>query len=451
MRAFQDDTIAAIATPPGEGGIAVIRISGPESVSIANRIFSGNVASYKSHSAHFGRIRDCNGQIVDEVLLIPMRAPRSYTGEDTVEIQCHGGRLITKRVFEVVLQAGARASGPGEFTQRAFLNGKLDLAQAEAVQALIGAKNRRALKAAKEQLEGALSKNVKRLQTSLTEIAAIIDAWVDYPEEGLEFASTEEIIAQLKTIQEKIALFQKSFRDGKIYREGPSLCLLGAPNVGKSSLMNALLGKERAIVTEIAGTTRDLLEESLLIDQLHFKLTDTAGIREAEEIVEKEGIRRSHKAAEEADLLLFILDASRSLSEEESALIAKLDPAKTLAVFNKTDLPHSLPKLNLTTVAISAKQEEGIDRLKKAIQEKIVGNHAAEEHEVTVTEERHFQALSEACAYLDAVIVGLETGLSAEFVAIDLKAALYALGKIVGTNVTEDILSAIFSKFCVGK
>ena len=279
------DTIAAIATPPGEGGVAVIRISGNEALNVAEKVFSGPVRSYKTHTAHFGKILDSEGNSVDEVLALIMLGPRSYTGEDTVEIHCHGGSLITRNVLDTILKAGARAAQPGEFTFKAFINGKLDLAQAEAVQTLISAKNALAVKMAEQQLQGKVSKHIASFQMKLVDIAAILEAWVDFPEEDLEFATMDEVIATLTEIKQHMEQLAVTFHDGKIVSSGIALCLSGPPNVGKSSLMNALLGKERAIVTDIPGTTRDLLEEEMKLGNLHFRLIDTAGIRETQEIV----------------------------------------------------------------------------------------------------------------------------------------------------------------------
>ena len=290
------DTIAAIATPMGEGAIGIIRISGKEAFAVANRVFSGNVPSYASHTAHFGKILSASGEVIDEGLLLCMHEGRSYTGEASVEIMCHGGVFVTQAVLARVLEAGARAAGPGEFSLRAFRNGRIDLAQAEAVQALIAAKNADALRAAKDQLQGRLSVLVKDLQARLTDITAILEAWVDYPEEGLEFATDEEILSMLQESLDRLQALSDSFHDGARLQGGATLCLLGAPNVGKSSLMNALLDQDRAIVTEIAGTTRDLLCEEVRIGGVAFRLIDTAGIRETTEIVEQEGIRRSKKS-----------------------------------------------------------------------------------------------------------------------------------------------------------
>ena len=446
---MNNDTIAAIATAPGEGAIAVIRISGNNAFDVAEQIFSRSIQNFKTHTAHYGNILKADGTILDGVLLLVMKGPNSYTGEDSVEISCHGGQLVTRRVLERIFEAGARPAQPGEFSLRAYLNGKIDLAQAEAVQELIAAKSELALENAEKQLEGALSDKIKSFQKELTEVAAILEAWVDFPEEGLEFATMEEIIANLESICFSMQKLQSTFHDGKALHDGLSLCLLGSPNVGKSSLMNALLGKERAIVTEIAGTTRDLLEEDLRLGQLHFKLIDTAGIRDTTEIVEKEGIRRSQKAMRDADLILLVLDASRPIDPNDRELLEMTPKEKTIVIWNKVDLAK--PTEKISSVEISAKQKIGLEELKSAIERIIWKKGPPSKEEVLITKLRHHQALTNAITSCRAVIDGLKSGISAEFVASDTRAALGELGKIIGTNVTEDILTSIFSKFCLGK
>jgi tRNA modification GTPase len=446
---MQEDTIAAVATAPGEGAIAVIRISGKGAFEIAGKVFSRPLQNFKTHTAHYGQILAENGTPIDSVLLLVMKGPKSYTGEDSVEISCHGGQLVTRRVLERIFEAGTRPAKPGEFSLRAFLNGKIDLAQAEAVQALIAAKSEMALENAEKQLKGALSEKVRGFQKDLTEWAAILEAWVDFPEEGLEFSSMEEILLNLKEICHRMEQLKSTFHDGKMLHEGLKLCLLGAPNVGKSSLMNALLGKERAIVTPIAGTTRDLIEEDLRLGALHFKLIDTAGVRKTHEIVEQEGIRRTQEAKGEADLILLVLDASRPITEEDLALLQGSPKNKTIVVWNKVDIAK--PKEHIEGIAVSAKNKMGLEDLKAAIHKIIWQKGAPSKEEVLITNLRHFQAISNAISYCQAVIEGLKSGISAEFVAADMRASLNELGSIIGTNVTEDILSAIFSKFCLGK
>lgn len=444
------DTIAAVATPPGEGGVAIIRISGTGARDVAEKVFKGPVKKYITHTAHFGKIVDADGKCLDEVLLLPMLSPRSYTGEDVIEIHCHGGALLTRKVLNCVLEAGARAARPGEFTFRAFMNGKLDLAQAEAVQELIAAKSDLALHFAEQQLQGALSKKIGGFQKELVDIAAILEAWVDFPEEGLEFASFEEVLAALTAIKEKMEKLLVSFHDGKKIHEGLSLCLVGPPNAGKSSLMNVLLGKERAIVTEIAGTTRDLLEAEMRLGNFHFRLVDTAGIRETEEVIEQEGIRRSKRALEEADLVLLVLDAASPTINQE--LIESASKKKTLVIWNKIDLPHApLPSVALPSVSVSAKEGWGLKELHDKIDALLWQQGPPSKEEVLITNLRHKHALFSAIEGLNALIGGLQRGVSPEFLSSDMRKVLQELGTIIGTNITEDILSAIFSKFCVGK
>ena len=450
MKTFS--TSAAVATPPGEGGVAIIRISGPDALKIADLVFSKDIFEIPSHTAVYGKILNSKKDIIDHVLVLPMISPRSYTGEDTVEIHCHGGRMAQK-VLDVIFSAGAKPAGPGEFTYRAFSNGKLDLAQAEAVQSLIGAQNDLALQSAKNQLEGVLSKTVQGFQKELAHTAAILEAWVDFPEEGLEFATTDEIIEQLKSTLAKMQKLQETFHHGQKISEGLTLCLIGAPNVGKSSLMNSLLKKERAIVTSQAGTTRDVLDADLQIGPLHFRLTDTAGIRETSEIIEQEGVKRSKAHAKTADCILFVLDTTRPLNADEKDLLEQMDPQNTILCWNKTDLqkaqnqtpsfPHQ--------VHLSAKTGLGLDTLETTLEKTIFSNGVPDKNQVILTQKRHFQALTEAIAALEKLITGLQTDISCEFLASDMRTILLSLSQICGTDVTEDVLDAIFSTFCVGK
>ncbi len=447
------ETIAAIASPPGEGGVAVIRISGDQALDVAEKFFSGAVKKYKTHTVHYGKILNEKKEEVDNGLLLVMLGKRSYTGEDTVEIFCHGGSLITQRVLEVVLKAGARAAKPGEFTFKAFMNGKLDLAQAEAVQELICAKNEKALNAAENQLQGRLSKIVEEFQKKLTSIAAILEAWVDFPEEGLEFATMEELSADLEAIIRSMQQLVDTFHDGKILHDGLALCLVGSPNAGKSSLMNALLKKDRAIVSDIPGTTRDTLEDQMRLNGLNMRLTDTAGIREAEDWVEKEGIRRSKLAMSQADLILMVLDAGSGLNEEDRKILKELPPDKTIIVWNKIDLPDlkieplQFPHL----ISLSAKEGNGLDHLQREIDRVIWKKGPPSKEEVLITNIRHKEALILAIESCQKVIQGLQEGVSPEFLSMDMRQSLSELGKVIGTNVGEDILSSIFSTFCIGK
>lgn len=447
------ETIAAVATPPGEGGVAIVRISGTTAFDVAAKIFSGPIHTFASHTAHYGRLHDLDGNLVDDVLVLVMRGKRSFTGENTVEIHCHGGSLITRKVLQTVLSAGARAARPGEFTFKAYMNGKLDLAQAEAVQSLIMAKNEYALDAAERQLKGALSEKIRGFQQRLTDSAATLEAWVDFPEEGLEFATIDEICSTLAGVRCDMEQLAATFHNGKILHEGLSMCLVGCPNVGKSSLMNALLAKDRAIVSPIPGTTRDVLEDHMRLNGLNFRLMDTAGIRQSIDVIEQEGIRRSKEAMEQADLILLVLDASRDMEEEDRWLINQVPKHKTIAIWNKMDLHHNgLPILEMPhVIALSAKQGSGLDLLHKKIDEVIWEKGPPSKEEVLITNLRHREALEGAVSALQRLIVGLRTEISPEFLSFEMRQCLNELGRIIGVNVTEDILSAIFSKFCIGK
>lgn len=453
MRQYgREETIAALATPPGEGGVAIIRISGKEAVSIAAQIFSGPVQEFQSHTVHFGDILSSDKQVIDEGLLIVMKSPRSYTGEDVVELHCHGGVVISKRILEAAFASGASPALPGEFTFRAFQNGKIDLAKAEAVQEIIAAKNERAQTNASAQLQGRLSQKIQNFQKKITEIAAVLEAWVDFPEEGLEFMTKEEMKEKLSSVKEEMASLLSTFADGKVIKTLPSLSLIGAPNVGKSSLLNLLAGKERAIVTSMPGTTRDLIEEEIQIGAFTFRLADTAGLRETESIVEKEGIKRSYRSAEEADLVLFVLDVTHSPPPEDPFL-ATLQKEKTVVVWNKIDLPHSPLLLSSFPhqVQVSAKMETGLEELKKTILCALGQKGDLSKEEVLLTNQRHYEALRNGIQGIENILSGLSTEVSPEFLAFDIRFALKELGAIIGSDVTEDILDTIFSTFCVGK
>jgi tRNA modification GTPase len=449
---LKNDTIAAIATAVGEGAISVVRISGKDALKIANKIFSRPVDKYKSHTAHVGKILDSQKKVIDNVLLLLMLSPSTYTGEDCVEIHCHGGHLIPQKVLARVLEAGARVANPGEFTLRSFMNKKIDLLQAEAVQTLISANNELALSAAEKQLEGLLSKTISDLQNRLLEIAAQIEAWVDFPEEDLEFENKEIIIDRLMEIQKKMHHLSNTFHEGKILFEGLTISIIGTPNVGKSSLLNALCQKQRAIVSEIAGTTRDTLEENVLLGNLHYKLIDTAGIRKTTSPIELEGISRSKQALEEADFVLLVLDASRDLSQDDFELLEKVKSEKTLIVWNKIDLKEAPSKLNSkNTVSISLKENMGLDRLKEELEKMIFQKGSFSKEEIFLTKARHKEAILGAIEYSQNAIDGLKKNYSMEFIASDVRFCLNQLSTIIGIDVTEDILTNIFSKFCIGK
>jgi len=447
----ESQTIAAIATPSGEGGVAIVRVSGPSAISICQKIFSKSLDQVDSHTVHFGKIKSEDGKVIDDVLLLLMKGPKTFTGENVVEIHCHGGNLISRLVLERVLEAGAILARPGEFSERAFLNGKMDLTQAEAIQSLISAKNQHALKAAQTQLQGALRQKILSLKESITAIAAIFEAWVDFPDEGLEFATTEEVIADLENSLKEIKVLLNTFKMGKLAKEGIKIALIGAPNVGKSSLMNALLGRERAIVSPHAGTTRDTVDAELQIGGYHVVLTDTAGIREIGEEIEQEGIRRSKETLQNSDLVLFLVDGTKGWgsSEEEIAPLLPLD--RTFLVWNKIDLPHHEAPDRFISLKISAKEKTGIATLKEKIASHLFAGHGPTEEGILLTDLRHQQALQESADLLETVIRGLIQEISPEFLLFDLRSSLKSLGKIIGSDITEDILSAIFSRFCIGK
>ncbi len=445
------ETIAAIATPPGEGGVAIVRISGENAIAVASKIFSRPVSNLRSHTAYFGKFLSEHGATIDEGLLLVMRAPKSFTGEDVVELHCHGSSLIARHLLDAAVKAGARMAEPGEFTRRAFMHGKIDLAQAEAVQALIAAKNILALKAAEKQLEGRLSEKIRGFQQGLTDTAAILEAWVDFPEEGLEFASMEEIIEQLTSLQEEMKKLEATFHHGRMLQQGFSLCLAGRPNAGKSSLMNALLGFDRAIVTPIPGTTRDLLQEDVRIGALHFRITDTAGLRDTEELIEQEGIRRTKRAMEEADLILYVVDGMQGLAPQDEELLSDSPQEKLLLIWNKSDLPTIEPRSLLPIVKVSALKNEGIEELKIAISKQLWAGRLPDKEEILLTNARHYEALHRSIESLETLLHGLKKGISPEFLASDMRSTLRELGQIIGSDITEEILNAIFAKFCVGK
>jgi tRNA modification GTPase len=447
------ETIAAIATPPGEGGISIIRIAGHKALTVAATLCSPKILCYPSHTAHLMVVYDSFGRRLDEALVLVMRAPKSYTGEDTVELQCHGGMIVSRKVLEACLAAGARIAMPGEFTFKAFMNGRLDLAQAEAIQKLIVSKNEQAFTAAGQHLEGTLSKIIRSFQEELIRLAAILEAWVDFPEEGIEYLSERELIEQLQMLQTKISRLIDTFHEGKKIDQGIALCIIGPPNAGKSSLMNALLDQDRAIVTPIPGTTRDLLREEITIGGLHFTLTDTAGIRVTDEEIEQEGIRRSKEAVRHADLILLVLDATENIGHALQDLFCWLPSDKTIVVWNKIDLPSlSICQTPFTlALKISAKEKIGLEELKKSISTRIWDRGAPERDEVVITTVRHKEALLQASNALNGVILGLQQKVSPEFLAADMRVALKALGYVLGANVTEDILSSIFTQFCIGK
>ena len=444
---MQGETIAAIATPPGEGALAVIRISGAKALAVADMVFRGKAMPSRTEERRvlFGAIIDSNGETVDEVLLTTFRNPRSYTGEDLVEISGHGGPVVSSRVLAAVLSAGARMARPGEFTERAFLNGKLDLTRAEAVMDLIGAQTERAAKAATGQLEGRLGAAINALRAEILEAVAHLEAFIDFPEEGIDPESGEVLRRRMESVESRLVSLLATANEGRLLREGITLALCGAPNAGKSSLLNRLLGFDRSIVSETAGTTRDTIEERASLGGYPFRMIDTAGLRETDDPVEREGVERARRAAGDADLLLHLVDASA-----QKGPVAPLFPDE-LMVFNKVDLVKDRSALS-AGIAISCHTGEGVESLVAAILTKVTGRNASEAApDVTAINTRHRDCLRKAQGHLAAAIALLESGEPPELVAVELRSALGDVGEIVGEAGTEEILGKIFSSFCIGK
>ncbi len=454
-----DDTIAAISTPVGEGGIGIVRISGKQSLEIAERLLRSakgrRLSEVRSHQMIYGYIIDPEGGApIDEVLVSVMRAPATYTKEDMVEINCHGGLLPMRRVLEAVIRMGARMAGPGEFTFRAFMNGRIDLSQAEATLDLIRAKTESSERLALEQLSGRLSEKINHLRERLMQVCAHVEASLDFPEEEIETAEAEEILENMKSLSRELRELAGTYEEGRFFREGLAVAIVGRPNVGKSSLLNALMEQDRAIVTELPGTTRDVLEEYISIEGIPLRIMDTAGIREAHDLAEAEGVRRSLRAIEGADLVLALFDASTELTEEDILVIEKITNRRAIVVLNKADLPMKIDgegfKGNFPVVVISAKNGEGIRELKETILSMVFKGSISHEGFI-VTNLRHKLALEKAYTCLERASTALQEFSPYEIVAFELRDALDSLGEIVGAVTTEDILEMIFSQFCIGK
>ncbi len=454
-----EDTIAAISTPSGHGGIGIVRLSGGDALHIADKIFvPANKKVLKNISSHrmiYGYIVDPgSNEVIDEVLVSAMRSPDTYTKEDIVEINCHGGPVPLNKTLELLLDQGARLAEPGEFTRRAFLNGRIDLAQAEAVLDTINSLTERSRKAAVEQLKGGLSKKVGAAREALVELTANVEAYIDFPEDDIEPSSMDDMKEKALTIIKSLKMLIDSSREGVILRDGLSTAIIGRPNVGKSSLLNALLEKDRVIVADTPGTTRDIIEVYLNIKGLPLKVVDTAGIRESHDLAEKEGVRRSLSAMKEADLILLVLDATEKLHKTDIELIKSTGSKETIIVMNKTDLPvqadmKQLPHTN-QAVKISALKGTGLSELKERIAETALkeGTGAGT---AAVTNLRHLKALKKAHNSLLSFNRGLKKRLSPELLSVDLREALDAVGEIIGVTTTEEILNRIFSSFCIGK
>lgn len=457
------DTIAAIATPHGEGGIGIVRVSGSLAVSIACKIFKSpqhaSPADFPSHTLNYGHIVDpINGSIVDEVMLSIMRAPKSYTAEDVVEFNCHGGSVPLTTVLDLTLQAGARLAEPGEFTRRAFLNGRIDLAQAEAVADLIRSKTDLARQIAVDGLIGRISSEVNFLNEKLANLLAEVEASIDFPEEELDFLNLDAMRQTVKAIQEGLEQLIATASDGKIVRDGINIAILGKPNVGKSSLLNRLLKSSRAIVTEIPGTTRDTIEETLNLRGIPVNLTDTAGIRRTEDIVEQQGVERSKSYLDRAALILMMIDASESLTDLDIELLEEASSRSAILVLNKMDLPIATTPKDLqlyapekTVVQTSMLHGAGIEELKSAVLQHVIGGDFVLGDSPIITNVRHDDALRRSQASLSHAIESLDAKMPPELIAVDLRSSLDAIGEIVGKTTTEDILDRIFSQFCIGK
>ena len=451
-----EETIAAIASPFGVGGLAVIRISGKTALQVADAIFRGHKdkpSSFKSHTIHHGVVFE-GLALVDEVLLSIMRAPRSYTTEDVVEISCHGGIVSAKRILNLAIENGARLAHPGEFTRRAFLNGKIDLTQAEAILDIISAQTEGAHTAAVAQLEGHLYRRLEKLYNYLSDTLAHIEAHIDFPEEDVSPDTREKLSEHVKNaigVQEELL---KTARDGRILREGVRTIIIGKPNVGKSSLLNALLGHDRAIVSATPGTTRDTIEEVANIEGLPLHLMDTAGLRESDEEVEKEGMARTRRNLEAAELVLLIFDSSQRLEKIDRDLLATCKEKPLIVILNKTDLGQIVNNQylrDLTTCSISLKTGEGVDRLKQTISIHLWQGKTRESFQEIFINTRHQEALQLSRKALEKTSTAIQEKKSFEYVAADLREALQALGQVTGRTVTEDVLDRIFSNFCIGK
>lgn len=456
-----ETTIAAISTAMSESGIGIIRVSGPEAVEIVSRIYRSkggkkDINKVPTHTIHYGYIYD-GEELIDEVLVMVMRAPRTFTGEDTVEIDCHGGVYAMKRVLETVLKNGGKTASPGEFTKRAFLNGKMDLSQAEAVMDVIQAKNEYALKSSVEQLKGSVQKAVKEIRKDLIYHIAYIESALDDPEHISLEGYAQELLGIVEKSQKEIAHLLKSASDGKIIKEGIRTVILGKPNAGKSSLLNVLVGENRAIVTDIEGTTRDILEEYINLHGISLRMIDTAGIRETEDVVEKIGVNRARDMAKEADLILYVVDSSRPLDENDEEIISMLDSRKAIVLYNKTDLEPKVDmetlknRVNRPVISVSAKEETGIRELEKEIKNMFFSGEISFNDEVYITNARHKEALMEAADSLGLVKNSIEMDMPEDFFSIDLMNAYESLGRIIGEAVGEDLVNEIFSKFCMGK
>lgn len=453
------DTIAAISTPRGEGGIGIVRLSGDESLGILSKIFKPkskkDVKEIKSYTINYGHIYD-GEELIDEVLVSVMKAPNTYTREDIVEINCHGGYLITQKVLELVLKNGAKIAEPGEFTRRAFLNGRLDLTQAEAVIDLIHGKTDKSISLSLNNLRGDLRDQINHLKKILLDVAAHVNVVLDYPEEGVDEPIPEHLIIELHNVKDTITKLVESYDKGKMIKEGIKTAIVGKPNVGKSSLLNSILREERAIVTSIAGTTRDTIEEIINIKGIPLIMVDTAGIRKTQDEVENIGVQKSKKMLKEADLVLFVLDSSRDFSDEDREIYDSIESEKVIGILNKIDMEKKLDITNLTKVKkwieISALENIGIDTLENEIYNFILSENIEDSSEkLIITNIRHKSALEKTKKSIENIFETIDMGYPMDLIAVDLNDALDSLSEVTGEISSEDLLDHIFSNFCVGK
>lgn len=455
------DTIAAISTPPGEGAISIVRMSGEEAVSIAQKVFSGkDLTQAKSHTINYGHIVDPKThEEIDEVMVSLMLAPKTFTREDVVEINCHGGIVATNRILQLLLVNGARLAEPGEFTKRAFLHGRIDLTQAESVMDLIRAKTDRSMKIALNQLDGNLSHLIDSLRKDILDVLAQVEVNIDYPEyDDVEEMTTKLLKEKAIEIKQRIEQLLKTASQGKIMREGLATALVGRPNVGKSSLLNHLLHEDKAIVTDVAGTTRDVIEEYVNVSGVPLKLIDTAGIRETDDKVEKIGVERSKKAIEQSDLVLLVLNAAESLTKEDLELIRLTNDKKRIIILNKTDLEEKLDRKELAEIsenapvyATSILKNEGVEALEEAISKLFFNGIENSQSTVMVTNARHIALLKKAQNSLDSVLEGISSGMPVDLVQIDMTETWNLLGEITGESYEDELLDQLFSQFCLGK
>lgn len=474
MENYKNDTIAAIATALSDSGIGIIRISGDDAIYIVDSIFrspSGKriLTKVQSHTVHYGYIVDKEENVIDEVMVVVMKAPKSYTTEDTVEINCHGGVLVVQKVLQTVLENGARIAEPGEFTKRAFLNGRIDLSRAEAVIDVIHSQNEYALSSSVSQLKGRLSDKIHKLREDILYQIAFIESALDDPEHISLGGYPEQLATKVTHFQQEIAKLLATADNGRLIKEGISTVIVGKPNAGKSSLLNMLLGEDRAIVTEIAGTTRDALHETINLHGISLNMIDTAGIHETQDVVEKIGVERAKKYAMDADLILYVVDASGNIDEDDQNIISLLDGKKAIILLNKSDLENKITEESLkenlakrlkhredirilrTSTIDPSSENSGMEELEETIRNMFFEGELKQNNELVVTNLRHKEALQDALNSLKLVERSIEDGMPEDFYSIDLTSAYASLGKIIGEEVDEDVVNEIFSKFCTGK